>query len=294
MRGLNLDQLQTFLDVVELGSFSAAARKQGLTQPAISLQLRELEKRLGVRLIERIGRKAQPTAAGVELSLHAERIGAAADAALDAMAGHTGNQPRRVRIGTGATASIHLLPPALKALRQRFPTMEITVSTGNAAAIVEAVQENRIDIGLVTLPVSSRSLDIRPLVEDEFVAVFASGAPMPVETTPEILSALQLVLFETGGNAYRLVEGWFAAAGICMKPAMSLGSVEAIKELVAAGLGCAILPRQAMDNERDIRRFNVKQLSPPLSRVLAMVLRTDKLRDRGLRETVKAFERLAK
>lgn len=145
MRGLNLDQLQTFLDVVELGSFSAAARKQGLTQPAISLQLRELEKRLGVRLIERIGRKAQPTAAGVELSLHAERIGAAADAALDAMAGHTGNQPRRVRIGTGATASIHLLPPALKALRQRFPTMEITVSTGNAAAIVEAVQENRID-----------------------------------------------------------------------------------------------------------------------------------------------------
>ena len=172
--------------------------------------------------------------------------------------------------------------------------MEITVSTGNAAAIVEAVQENRIDIGLVTLPVSGRSLDIRPLVEDEFVAVFASGAPMPVETTPEILSALQLVLFETGGNAYRLVEGWFAAAGIRMKPAMSLGSVEAIKELVAAGLGCAILPRQAMDNERDIRRFNIKQLSPPLSRVLAMVLRTDKLRDRGLRETVKAFERLAK
>ena len=74
MRGLNLDQLHTFVEVIERGSFSAAADRLDLTQPAVSLQVRQLEKRLGVRLIERVGRRAQPTPAGAELLAHARKI----------------------------------------------------------------------------------------------------------------------------------------------------------------------------------------------------------------------------
>src|SRR5277367_2885309 len=88
MRSLNLDQLETFAAVVELGSFSAAAARLNLTQPAISFQIRQLERRLGLRLIERTGRKAQPTAAGLDLLPHIRRIEAVVTDAVAAMADH--------------------------------------------------------------------------------------------------------------------------------------------------------------------------------------------------------------
>jgi DNA-binding transcriptional LysR family regulator len=88
MRRLSLDHLHTFADVVELGSFSAAARRLNLTQPAVSLHIKQLEARLGVRLIERIGRRAHPTAAGRDLIGHVQRVDAAVAGALDAVADH--------------------------------------------------------------------------------------------------------------------------------------------------------------------------------------------------------------
>src|SRR5205807_3345447 len=125
MRRLSLDHLQTLSDVVELGSFSAAARRLNLTQPAVSLQIKQLEGRLGVRLIERIGRRAHPTAAGRDLLDHVKRVRAAVAGALDAMACHREGGISRVRLGTGATACIYLLPPVLRELRGRFPSLEI-------------------------------------------------------------------------------------------------------------------------------------------------------------------------
>ncbi|MBV9521711.1 MAG: LysR family transcriptional regulator, partial [Alphaproteobacteria bacterium] len=116
MRDLNLRHLQAFTDVVELGSFSAAAERLNLTQPAVSLQLRQLESRLGVRLIERIGPRATPTVAGSALLDHVHRIEAAVADALDAMAHHRAETIGRVRLGTGATACIYLLPPLLRRL----------------------------------------------------------------------------------------------------------------------------------------------------------------------------------
>ena len=100
MRSLNLDYLQTFLMVVEHGSFSAAAERLQLTQPAISLQVRQLEKSLGAALIERIGRKARPTAAGVELLSHAGQIQDAVAIAVAAVGSRTTGVAGRVRIGT--------------------------------------------------------------------------------------------------------------------------------------------------------------------------------------------------
>src|SRR5438270_14096887 len=101
MRSLNLDQLRTLSEVLAQGSFSAAARKLNLTQPAVSLQIRELEGRCGVRLIECSGRRVVATAAGGELIAHAERIGAEAERALAAMRRHREGCVGRVRLGTG-------------------------------------------------------------------------------------------------------------------------------------------------------------------------------------------------
>src|SRR5438445_54739 len=114
MNNLNLDHLKAFADVVELGSFSAAAERLNLTQPAVSLQVRQLERRFGTLLVERVGRRTRPTAAGADLLLHVAQIDAAVQAALEAVARHDGKVMGKVRIGTGATACIFLLPPVLK------------------------------------------------------------------------------------------------------------------------------------------------------------------------------------
>src|SRR5690349_2985404 len=127
MRGLNLDHLRAFATVLELGGFSAAAEKLNLTQPAISLQIRQLETRLGVRLIERVGRRAQPTNAGRDLLGHIGRIDEAVQGAVEAVAPHRAGAIGRVRLGTGATACIYLLPRVLREVREAFPSLEIVV-----------------------------------------------------------------------------------------------------------------------------------------------------------------------
>ncbi len=292
MQSLNLDQLRTFVTVIDCGSFSAAAVRLGLTQPAVSLQVRQLEQRLGSRLIERVGRKARTTAAGAELLDHAGRIDAAVASALEAMARHASGAMGRVRLGTGATACIFLLPPILGGLRRTYPNLDITVSTGNTADIVKAVDENLIDIGLVTMPASGRMLDITPVLNDEFVVVAPPGMTLPARVTATALSQLPVLLFEPGGNTRRIADEWFARSGVELKPIMSLGSVEAIKEMVGAGLGCAVLPGMAIRRDRD-HGFQVRPLSPPLHRQLAVVIRRDKRLHHGLKDLFLALKRLS-
>ncbi|WP_282607734.1 LysR family transcriptional regulator [Pelagibius sp. Alg239-R121] len=295
MRGLNLDHLSAFVEVIELGSFSAVAERLNLSQPAISLQIRQLEKRLGVRLIERVGRRAMPTAAGSELLAHARAIDATVTTALNDIARYSTGTIGRVRLGTGASACIYLLPPILRGLRQRFPSLEITVSTGNTADILKSVEENRIDIGFVTLPATGRMLEVTPVLEDEFVAIApAEQKGFPQKVTAAALAKLPVLLYEPGGNTRRIVDKWFARSGVELKPVMALGSVEAIKELVAAGLGCAVLPRMAVESRQSgTAPLVVRSLSPRLHRKLAVAVRLDKPLHLGLREMVSALKALA-
>ena len=161
--------------------------------------------------------------------------------------------------------------------------------TGNTPEILRALEDNAIDIALVTMPAPGRALDATPIVEDEIVAVFAGQAAVPEERlTAAALAELPVVLYEPGGNSRRVIDEWFRRAGVTLKPVMELGSVEAIKELVGAGLGCALLPRLAMAGGG----LAVRSLAPPLRRGLAMVLRRDKTPDRALREVIKSLTAL--
>jgi len=293
MKSLKIDQLQTFLEVIDRGTFSAAAERLQLSQPAVSLQIRELERRLGVRLLERVGKRATPTAAGVELAAHARHIGDAVATALDGMAAHSQGTLGRVRIGTGATACIYVLPPILRDLKRRFPTLDITVRTGNTADILKDLEENRLDVGLVTLPAPGRMFHVTPVLEDTFVAIAAADDDrLPKTVTPAALTGLPVVLYEAGGNTRRIVDEWFARAGVRFAPVMDLGSVEAIKELVGAGLGCAILPGMAVRGTGERVPIVAHALAPKLHRKLALVIRRDKTLNKGLRETIKALESL--
>jgi DNA-binding transcriptional LysR family regulator len=290
MRGLSLDRLRAFSYVVELGSFSAAAGKLELSQPAISQQVRELERNIGVRLIERVGRRAAPTAAGEELLGHARRIEANVGAALDAMVRHAKGTIGRIRIGAGATACIYFLPPVLRALRGRFPALDIVVSTGNTSDVLKMIEENSLDFGLVTLPAEGRVFDAQALLEDEFVAIAAPDADaLPERVAPADLARRHLVLSQSGANTRALIDQWAMRAGVALKPVMELDSVEAIKEIVGAGLGCGVVPRMALPASNARRQLVVRSLAPKLIRKLAIVMRRDKPLHRGLREAISAM-----
>lgn len=293
MRRLNLNHLHTFSLVIAHGSFSAAAERLHLTQPAVSLHVRQLEDQLNLQLIERVGKRLKPTSAGHTLLEHITRIDAVVEDALQDLAGHASGVAGKIAIGTGATACIHLLPPMLQALRRSFPELDVRVSTGNTDGILKAVEENRLDLALVTLPASGRSLHITPLLEDGFVAIFAKGQQTPPAClTPEHLSALPLVVFEEGSSTRLLINEWFLRAGIRVRPVMALGSIEAIKEMVAAGLGYSIVPRMAVSAVHHRRGLDVHALTPGLSRTLGIVLRQDKPVSRALRQVLDAVQHL--
>ena len=290
---LDLTQLDCFADVVELGSFTAAAKRRGITQPAVSMQVRGLERCLSVRLVERVGRSVAPTSAGVELLHHARSIRAEVERAVAAIAPHRAHEVGRVRLGTGATACIHLLPPLLRRLRRRHPGIEITVQTGNSDDIVQRVEESALDVGLVTLPIRSRSLDVTEVYADELVAVFPAGAHVPDgPITPTVLTAWPLVLYEPGGNTRRLIDQWLNTSNVLVRPTMELGSIEAIKEMVSAGLGASILPSLAVQRVDQSAPLIVRSFKDPLARTLGVAVRRDRVLDWALREFLKSTRQL--
>lgn len=287
MMTLNLGYLATFRLVAQRGSFSAAADVLGISQPAVSLQVRQLEQFLQTRLIERTGRGVKATAAGMALLLHGERIEQAVNEAVQSVNDCSQNVSGIVSLGTGATACIHLLPPLLQQLRERYPMLVVGVTTGNTQDIARAVEENRLDMGLVTLPASGRGLDITAVLREEFVFISASAQ---AELSPEALQNLPLIAFEAGSGTRTLIDGWFQQAGLQVTPVMQLGSIEAIKRMVVAGLGYSIIPRMAVARRYDSEGLHVQSLSPLLYRQLGVVLRQDKIRSKGITEVIRLLQ----
>lgn len=283
MRDPSLRQLRTFLSVVETGSITAAAQALGLTQPAASQQLRELERAMGVRLLERVGGRTVPTAAGRALVEPARRARAAVEDARAVAAAHHAGDVGRVRLGTGATACIHLLPPVLAELNERMPGLEVIIATGNTPDILRRVEEGDLDAALVTLPAAlGRSLTATQVATDPLVALLPEAmAPKGrASLAASELVRLPLILYETGANTRAIIDAWFRRAHLAPRPIMELGSVEAIKVLVASGRGCSVLPALALGG--DVAGTVVRPLRPALARELAVVLRKDKVLDRGL------------
>lgn len=286
MTSLNLNHLATFRLVVGRGSFSAAADALSLSQPAVSLQIRQLEQALRARLVERTGRGVTVTAAGLALLAHSEKISQAVDAAVRAVSEVSQEMSGQVRIGTGATACIHLLPPALRYLRETYPSLQPGVTTGNTVDIVRAVEENRLDLGLVTLPVSSRQLVVNHCREEEFVFICREGeGAMPV--SPDRLHALPWIAFEEGSGTRLLIDSWFSASGLAISPVMESGSIEAIKRLVRAGSGVSIVPQMAVESACDREGLEVHSLMPVLRRQLVFVMRRDKILSKGMAEVMR-------
>jgi DNA-binding transcriptional LysR family regulator len=270
MRSLSLDQLRTLSEVVAQGSFSAAARRLNLTQPAVSLQIRELESRWGVRLIERFGKQAHATVPGRDLIEHSRRILRECDAAELTMRRFRDGWLGRVHIGTTMTALMYALPPILRELRTAHPGIDIVVTNMATRDSVEKTIRNEIDFGLVTLPVKSAQLNITPLRPETLVAILpATTKNVPKAVTAEYAAQQPLVLEHERGAVHALVMQWLSKYLPLPREPMHLGIVEAAKQAVASGLGMSIVPDVSVAEPTP--HFIVRPLNPPVPCTLALV-----------------------
>ena len=282
MRDLSLDQLQALQTVVATASFSAAARRLNLSQPAVSTQIRELEKRFGVRLVERLGKRAFATVAGNDLLAHALRISEQADAIVAAARRRREGWLGRIRVGASTTALIYHLPPVLQRLRAEYPNMELIVTTGTTTGVVERLMRNELDAGVVSLPLDERALAVTPLRREPLVAIFPAAIGMlPVEVTPRSLLQYPLILEYARAQVRALIMDWLSVDGVAPRPAMELDNLEAVKRMVAAGLGVSIVPEAAAADAAPA--IAVRPLLPALSRTLAYIERRAKPDEPALR-----------
>ena len=281
---LQLSHLRTLEAVARRGSFSRAAHELHITQPAVSMQVRALESALGAPLLERVGKRAFPTPAGELLLAHAARARRELETAVEQIQGLKGIVAGRIRIGTSASISTYLLPPALGAFRKAFPRTDLTIETGNAAEIARSVVESRLDVGIVSLPVRDRELRVTSFHDDELVAIAPPGDPRVARARVGAaeLAREPLVLFDHGGNVRRVIDGWFHAAGVAPVAPMELSNTEAIKKLVEAGLGWSVTSWFSVESEVRSRTVTALRLTPPLERQIGLVRRRDKPRTPAL------------
>jgi DNA-binding transcriptional LysR family regulator len=286
MRSLNLDQLRALETVAELASFTGAARRLNLSQSAVSVQIRELEDRCGVRLIERLGKKAYATAAGREVIERARRISRETDAITASMRRFREGWIGRVHMGAALTALMYLLPPVLKKLRADHPGIDLFISNAPTTAMVDSVLQNEMDIGLVTLPVAESRLVVTPLHIESMVAILPASTPdIPEEVTPEY-AADQFLVLEFGAVS-TLIKDWLSVRTLAPQSAMIVSAIEAVKVVVSAGIGMSVVPAMSVMQRSD--DIVVRPLNPPLTRTLALIQHRNKPDDLALqivRETL--------
>jgi DNA-binding transcriptional LysR family regulator len=172
-----------------------------------------------------------------------------------------------------------------------MPGLEVIIATGNTPEILRRVEEGDLDAALVTLPAAlGRSLAATRVATDRLVALLPEGIAPPgrPSLTAADLERLPLILYEIGANTRAIIDAWFRRAGLVPRPIMELGSVEAIKVLVAGGRGCSVLPALALGGE--VASAVVRPLRPALARQLAVVLRKEKVVDLGLGRLLSALK----
>ncbi|MGE5528753.1 MAG: LysR substrate-binding domain-containing protein [Patescibacteria group bacterium] len=248
---MELSQLRTFVRVAAEGSFSRAAQALHLTQPAVSQQVRGLERELGLTLLYRKGKSVSPTRAGEILLEHAQALVAAADRGRAAMDEFRTGRRGRLVLGAGNTTITFRLPRLLREYRRRHGAIEIIVRSGNSDQLLALLAQGQIDLALVTSPVEGSGLQAVPLFDDEIILILQGGHRLGRggALSPAALVGTPSILFARGSGFRRFLDERFALAGYQPEVVMELDSIEGIKRLVQIGLGISFLPRIAVEEE---------------------------------------------
>lgn len=266
---MDTKQLAALVAVVDRSSFSQAAEQLGVTQPAVSLAIRSLEKRLGCQLIDRSGRVVEPTEAGQVAYRHAQRIlGAERDLMRsledegDVLAGH-------LVVGASTGPGERILPSLLGAFHRDNPDVTVSLRVDDTETIVDRVLDRQLEVGIVGAERAHRSLVFEPFLRDEVVLVVPAGHALAGRAlSAGELVDVPLVVQQEGAGVRTVVERELRALGIRARDlnvVAELGLQESAKSAVEAGLGVTFLSRLAVEHELSEGRLDtasVRGLEP--------------------------------
>ncbi len=279
MVAVNLDLLKSFLAVYRRRSFTQAAEDVARTQSAVSRQIHQLERQLGVILFERIGKTVIPTDAGRALAPPAEQLLGQAERVAETVRGYAGADRGALHIGASTTPGYYWLPPILGRFHSRYPGVELHLTVANSRSIEQRIHRNELDLGFVGGHLTSDSLSMQRVADDEIVCICGRGHPLGNRRSSSIaeLSSAIWIVREKGSATRELFEKHLAKVGIRLKRVMELDSPEGIKGLVRAGIGISFLSIHAASAEirrRELRRIGLERLQ--LTRPLFLVHHPDK------------------
>jgi DNA-binding transcriptional LysR family regulator len=248
-------QLRAFASLARTASFTLAAKELHLTQSAISHSMKALEREMGCRLLDKMGKKVVLTEAGEALLVHVERIigeMSLARAELDQL-GKWGQG--RLRLGASATACQHILPTVFREFRESFPQCAISIEPGDTPQMIAALRDRRIDLALNLEPRRDEPLAFRPLFTDELAFVLSPTHAWARDGRVERaqIARQHYILYGKRSYTAEMIEAYFREEDIVLQSSIDLGSMEAIKELVKLGLGISILAPWTCRKELDER-----------------------------------------
>lgn len=264
--------MRYFYWVAQEKSFTRAAEEIHVSQPSLSKQIAKLEAELGVRLLNRLGRRVELTRAGQILFEHAERILAEIDQAVKEIGAHLHAGRVEVRLGAVPTVSDYILPSILKAFLQRHPAVNVHVQTAATQQLVEALLAGQLDAAIVTLPVKHPRIRQEFVFDDEFVLTVPSDHPWSGREAVELaeLSGQPLVVPPKGRWFDEVIEPACRKHNVRLWIRAETRNYEAIKELALSGVGLGLVTQVVMRRSpKDLRTVRIRH--PRLTRRIAWI-----------------------
>ena len=280
---MDFDQLETFIEVARLSSFSRAAEKRFRTQPAISSQIRSLEEEVGARLLDRSGGKVSLTASGKLFVKFAEETLDARKAAMTNIA-ETERVPRgEIVVGANEGTCLHILPEVFAEFKKQHPSVSVSIKRADFSKVLESVIDNSVDFGVVSMPVTDPRLTVVLIHRDELVIIVPPQHPLAKMKSATIADAARFPLVvPKAGHTRDALEDLFYENKLKPRYAMELDSSELLKRFVAADVGVGFIARS---NVQEDVRANVLVAIPmsdaQVRRDLALVFRKDKALSRA-------------
>jgi DNA-binding transcriptional LysR family regulator len=247
-------QLAAFCAVVERKSFSQAAERLGVTQPAVSLQVRALEKRLGTQLLDRSGRRVEPTEAGVRLYRGAQRLLALEEQLLDELAGEgEGELAGQLQIGASTGPAAIVVPLLLCEFQRAHPGVTVSLVVSDTHSVVERVAARELELGIVGAARRHRAVRFEPFFDDEVILVCPRGHAFAGRTVSlDELREESLIVMQEGAGVRQIIEDELRTLGLRLRDLdvrLELGLQESVRSAVQAGYGVTFISRSAVEPE---------------------------------------------
>ncbi len=291
---ISLQRLRLIVALAEEGSVTAAAKVVGMSQPALSQNLRVIERHYGFAFLMRAGRRTVLTMPARLVVEYARRILRLVDESDRAVSDLLHLRSGSLALGASTTPGTYLVPRVLAEFRVRHPDVELRLRIGDTREVARWVQAGTVDLGVIGETAESHGLVITPFRRDELVVV--SPLSHPLATVPrldaEALAAHPLIVREVGSSTRETLERALRGAGRALRVQFELGSTEAILHAVAAGLGASVVSELAVEELAPGRRLRVRRVAGlDLSRYLAVVTHPDAESGPAAREFRSLLER---